>query len=107
MSKKIYLANPYGFSKQQKALLLPPIVKKLKSLGAEVWEPFERNKQLDCSKPDWAYKIAQADLNDVKNRTLGEITCRTDTFFSSARRNYNFYFSRCRALRFLLMPPIC
>ncbi|MEO1765459.1 MAG: nucleoside 2-deoxyribosyltransferase, partial [Cyanobacteria bacterium J06629_18] len=67
MSKIIYLANPYGFSQQQKELLLPPIINKLKSLGAEVWEPFERNNQLDFSKPGWAYKIAQADLDDVKN----------------------------------------
>ncbi len=67
MSKKIYLANPYGFSKQQKELLLSPIIKKLEYLGAEVWEPFERNNQVDFSKLGWAYNIAQADLNDVKN----------------------------------------
>ncbi len=67
MDKIIYLANPYGFSQQQKELLLPPIAKKLKSLGAEVWEPFERNNQEDFSKPGWAYKIARADLDDVKN----------------------------------------
>ena len=67
MSKKIYLASSYGFSKQQKSLLLPPIVSQLESLGAEVWEPFERNNQLDFSKPGWAYKIAQADLSDVIN----------------------------------------
>jgi nucleoside 2-deoxyribosyltransferase len=67
MSKKIYLANPYGFSQQQKTLLLPPIINKLQSLGAEVWEPFERNNQLDFSKPGWAYKVALADANDVKN----------------------------------------
>jgi len=62
MKKTIYLANPYGFSKQQKELLLPPIAEKLKSLGAEVWEPFERNNQQDFSKPGWAYIIAQADI---------------------------------------------
>ncbi|NEQ73710.1 MAG: nucleoside 2-deoxyribosyltransferase [Okeania sp. SIO2C9] len=67
MKKTIYLANPYGFSEQQKELLLPPITEKLKSLGAEVWEPFERNNQQDFSKPGWAYIIAQADLNDVRN----------------------------------------
>lgn len=43
MSKKIYLANFYGFSAQQKELVLPHIISKLKYLGAEVWEPFERN----------------------------------------------------------------
>lgn len=66
MSKKIYLANPYGFSKQQKDLLLPPIINKLETLGAEVWEPFQRNNQQDFSKPSWAYKIARADFDDVK-----------------------------------------
>ena len=31
--KTIYLANPYGFSAQQKALLLPEIVEALEDLG--------------------------------------------------------------------------
>ncbi len=66
MSKKIYLANPYGFSSQQKQLLLPPIIRKLESMDAEVLEPFQRNNQLDFSQTGWAYKIARADLNDVK-----------------------------------------
>jgi len=65
--KTIYLASPYGFSQQQKALLLPPIVQALEALGAEVWEPFERNNQVDFSQIGWAYRVAQADLNDVKN----------------------------------------
>jgi nucleoside 2-deoxyribosyltransferase len=66
MAKKIYLANPYGFSQQQKQLLLPPIITKLESLGLEVWEPFQRNNQQDFSQPGWAYRIARADLDDVK-----------------------------------------
>nr|WP_250125175.1 nucleoside 2-deoxyribosyltransferase [Chroococcidiopsis sp. CCMEE 29] len=65
--KTIYLASPYGFSQQQKALLLPPIVQALEALGAEVWEPFKRNNQVDFSQIGWAYRVAQADLNDVKN----------------------------------------
>ena len=65
--KTLYLASPYGFSEQQKQLLLPPIVEALQALGAEVWEPFERNNQIDISKPGWAYDVAQADLNDVKD----------------------------------------
>lgn len=65
--KTLYLANPYGFSSQQKALLLPPIVQALEALGVEVWEPFGRNNQLDGSQPGWAYRVAQADLQDVKN----------------------------------------
>ncbi|MGG6293386.1 nucleoside 2-deoxyribosyltransferase [Leptolyngbya sp. AN02str] len=64
--KTIYLASPYGFSQQQKSQLLPPFVQVLKEMGAEVWEPFARNNQVDFSKPGWAYTVAQADLNDVK-----------------------------------------
>lgn len=67
MAKRIYLANPYGFSHQQKTLLLPPIVQVLESLGAEVWEPFARNNQIDFSQTGWAYQVAQADVNDVRN----------------------------------------
>ena len=48
-SKTVYLANPYGFSAQQRALLLPQIVAALEALGLEVWEPFERNNQEDLS----------------------------------------------------------
>lgn len=67
MVKRIYLANPYGFSKQQRSLLLPPIIQALESLGAEVWEPFARNNQVDFSQAGWAYQVAQADVSDVKN----------------------------------------
>lgn len=63
--KKIYLASPYGFSAQQKTSLLPPFVKTLTDLGAEVWEPFERNNQIDFSEEGWAYRVGQADLRDV------------------------------------------
>jgi nucleoside 2-deoxyribosyltransferase len=66
MPKTLYLANPYGFSQQQRSLLLPPIVTHLASLGAEVWEPFERNNQVDFSKTGWAYRVAQADVRDVE-----------------------------------------
>ena len=65
--KTLYLANPYGFSNQQKSLLLPEIKSALESIGAIVWEPFERNNQIDFSQAGWAYKVGQADLSDVKN----------------------------------------
>ncbi len=65
--KAIYLANPYGFSEDQKALLLPRIVEALESLDLEVWEPFERNNQVDFSGPGWAYQIGQADFRDVRD----------------------------------------
>jgi nucleoside 2-deoxyribosyltransferase len=64
--KTLYLANPYGFSTQQRALLLPPIVAQLEALGAEVWEPFDRNNQVDFALPGWAYRVAQADVRDVE-----------------------------------------
>ena len=66
MSKSIYLANPYGFSAQQRELLLPPIVHALESLGLEVWEPFSRNNQEDFSQAGWAYRIGQKDYRDVR-----------------------------------------
>ena len=65
MPKTIYLANPYGFSAQQKAELLPPLVSALEELGLEVWEPFERNNQIDFAEAGWAYRIGQADFRDV------------------------------------------
>lgn len=61
--KTIYLANPYGFSKQQAALLLPPFIAALESLGLEVWEPFARNNQGE--QPPSAYAIAIKDREDV------------------------------------------
>ena len=65
MKKTIYLANPYGFSAQQRTDLLPPFVQILESLGAEVWEPFARNNQVDFSQSGWAYRVGQSDLRDV------------------------------------------
>tara|TARA_B100000700_G_C15032786_1_gene851359 strand:- start:1203 stop:1700 length:498 start_codon:yes stop_codon:yes gene_type:complete len=65
--KKIYLASAYGFSKQWKEQLLPMFIKTLEELGAEVWEPFQRNNQIDLSLKGWAHKVALADLKDVKD----------------------------------------
>ena len=39
MKKTLYLANPYGFSAQQRAGPLPELVRTLESMGADVWEP--------------------------------------------------------------------
>ncbi len=64
--KTIYLANPYGFSAQQNALLLPALVSALEALGLEVWEPFARNNQIDTSVSGWAYRVGQADCRDVR-----------------------------------------
>ncbi len=65
MAKTIYLANPYGFSEQQRSLLLPLIVAALEELGLEVWEPFARNNQVDFSQEEWAYEVGQKDYSDV------------------------------------------
>ena len=65
--RTVYLANPYGFSAQQRALLLPQLVDALEALGLEVWEPFERNNQVDLSEAGWAYRIGQADFRDVRD----------------------------------------
>ena len=64
--KRVYLANSYGFSRQQRALLLPQIVDALEALGLDVWEPFQRNNQVDLSKPGWAYRVGEADFRDVR-----------------------------------------
>ena len=65
--KIIYLANPYGFSLQQKNGPLQEIVSILKGMNLEVWEPFERNNQKDMSVKGAAYETGQADMNDVRD----------------------------------------
>ena len=67
MAKTVYLANPYGFSEQQKTLLLPLVVAALEELGLEVWEPFARNNHVDFSQAGWAYRIGEADFADVRD----------------------------------------
>ena len=64
--KTIYLASPYGFSAQQRELLLPPLVAALEGLGLEVWEPFARNNQVDRAEAGWAWRIGRDDLDDVR-----------------------------------------
>ena len=65
--KKIYLANPYGFSEQQRDGPLQNLVRILEDLGAEVWEPFARNNQGDTLQPGAAYRIGQKDMCDVRD----------------------------------------
>ncbi len=64
--KILYLANPYGFSSQQRKGPLAVLVEVLESLGAEVWEPFARNNQIDKTTAGWAYGVGQSDLKDVR-----------------------------------------
>ena len=63
--KIVYLANPYGFSEQQRASLLPPLIQALEAIGLEVWEPFERNNNEEIGLPGRAYRIGQRDKTDV------------------------------------------
>ncbi len=64
--KTLYLANPYGFSPQQRDGPLQELVAALESMGAEVWEPFARTSQIDLTSASWAYRTGQADLRDVR-----------------------------------------
>lgn len=64
--KTLYLANPYGFSAQQRKGPLQELATSLESMGALVREPFARNNQIDRASPGWAYRIGQADLRDVR-----------------------------------------
>ena len=66
-ARTIYLASPYGFSEQWKRLLLPEFIGALEALGLEVWEPFARNGQVNLAEPGWAYRVAQRDLQDVRD----------------------------------------
>ena len=64
MKKKLYLANPYGFSKQTKKLLYD-FLDIFNDLNVEVYEPFERTKHL-LKKGEWAYDLARSNFNDLK-----------------------------------------
>mgnify|MGYP001453482227 FL=1 len=65
MKKKLYLANPYGFSKQSKKLLLE-FINIFNEFNLEVYEPFERTKHLVQKKDEWAYDLAKSNFNDLK-----------------------------------------
>lgn len=65
--KSVYLANPYGFSAQQRDLLLPPIIEAIAGLGLDVWEPFSRTgPEVDPSVPGWAYRVGQLCCADAR-----------------------------------------
>ena len=65
MKKKLYLANPYGFSKQTKKLL-DEFIKIFNELNIEVYEPFERTKHLIQRDREWAYDLAISNYDDLK-----------------------------------------
>ena len=66
MKKKLYLANPYGFSKQTNKLLYE-FINIFHGLNIEVYEPFERTKHIIQQENEWAYDLAKSNLNDLKN----------------------------------------
>ena len=65
MRKKLYLANPYGFSKQTKSLL-NEFINIFNDLNIEVYEPFERTKQIIQKKDNWAFNLAESNFHDLK-----------------------------------------
>ena len=65
MKKKLYLANPYGFSKQTKSLL-NEFINVFNDLNIEVYEPLDRTKQIIQKKGGWAYDLAKSNFNDLK-----------------------------------------
>ena len=66
LSKTLYLASPYGFSDHWRLKLLPEFITKLQSMGANVWEPFDRNSDVDYSIPGWANKVACQNFGDLR-----------------------------------------
>ena len=64
MKKKLYLANPYGFSKQTKSLLCE-FIKIFNQLNIEVYEPFERTKHLINENSNWALDLAKSNFEDL------------------------------------------
>ncbi len=65
MKKKLYLANPYGFSKQTNKLLYE-FINVFNDLNIEVYEPFARTKNIIQQEGDWAYDLAINNFNDLK-----------------------------------------
>lgn len=65
MRKKLYLANPYGFSSQAKQLL-HEFIRIFNDLNIEVYEPFERTKNHINKDGNWAYDLAKKNYDDLK-----------------------------------------
>ena len=65
MKKKLYLANAYGFSKQANKLLFE-FIHIFNDLNVEVYEPFERTKNIIKQDGEWAYEIAKSNFQDLK-----------------------------------------
>ena len=66
MKKKLYLANSFGFSKQTKNLLYE-FINIFSDLNIEVYEPFDRTKNIIQGEDNWAYDLAERNFQDLKN----------------------------------------
>ena len=66
MKKKLYLANPYGFSKQTEKIL-NDFINIFNDFDIEVYEPFERTKHIIKKEGEWAYELARSNFSDLKN----------------------------------------
>ena len=67
LTKTIYLASPYGFSDHWRIKLLPDFINILESMGADVFEPFSRNSEIDVALLGWANRIARSNLDNLIN----------------------------------------
>ena len=65
MKKKLYLANPYGFSRQTKKLLCE-FINIFNEFNIEVYEPFERTEHIIKKQGEWAYDLAKSNYYDLK-----------------------------------------
>ena len=61
--EKLYLANPYGFSKQTNNLLTE-FVDIFNGLDLDIFEPFERTKHLIKNENNWYRQLKN--LSDLK-----------------------------------------
>ena len=72
--KIIYLASPYGFSIQWRQKLLPEFISVLEGLGCEVWEPFQRNSQINLASDSSVDLIAsEIEAVLVKNKYVQQM----------------------------------
>lgn len=65
MTKRLYLASSYGFSKQV-SNLLSEFKEIFEDLNIEVFEPFERSMPIINTHKKWAYKVANSNLEGIK-----------------------------------------
>ena len=62
---------------------LTALVAALEAMGAEIWEPFARNNQIDRARTGWAWRIGQADHRDVRDG--GQAACGDQRLSSGSR----------------------